>query len=183
MTTIPIGTCQLVLKQGDITKEAVDAIVNAANTALAPGGGVCGAIHRAAGPELAAACARLDGCETGMAVITPGFQLPARFVIHTVGPVYAEHLPHEAARLLSSCYRASLHIAAKKGLNSIAFPSISTGIFGYPVPEAAEVALATIRNFLLIHGQPGRVVMVLFSENDLAAYQAAWHRVSENGGA
>ncbi len=117
--------------EGDITRLDVDAIVNAANQMLAPGGGVCGAIHRAAGPELAEACARLGGCETGEAKITPGFRLPARYVIHTVGPVWGGGESGEEV-LLAACYRNSLALAAEHGLSTIAFPAISTGIFGFP---------------------------------------------------
>jgi O-acetyl-ADP-ribose deacetylase len=129
--------------EGDITRLDVDAIVNAANTMLAPGGGVCGAIHRAAGPELAEACARLGGCETGEAKITPGFRLPGRNVIHTVGPVWGGGESGEDV-LLASCYRNSLALAAEHGLRTIAFPAISTGIFGFPPDRAAHIAVATV---------------------------------------
>ena len=129
---------------GDITREAVDAIVNAANERLAPGGGVCGAIHRAAGPRLAEACADLGGCTTGDAVVTPGFDLPATWVVHAVGPVW--HGGDEGEpELLASCYRRSMEVAADAGARSIAFPAISTGIFGYPLRAATEVAVATLR--------------------------------------
>src|SRR4051794_7487616 len=131
---------------GDITGEAVDAIVNAANQALAGGGGVDGAIHRAAGRrELQAACAAIGGCATGDAVATPGFALPAKWVIHTVGPRYRAGR-HGEAGLLASCYRRSLAVADELGARSIAFPAISTGIYGYPRAEAAEIAATTLRS-------------------------------------
>jgi O-acetyl-ADP-ribose deacetylase len=127
----------------DITTLRVDGIVNAANTELAPGGGVCGAIHRAAGPELAVACAAAGPCPAGDARITPGFRLPARFVIHAVGPVWQGGAHGEAERL-ASAYRASLRLAEEHQLATLAFPAISTGIYGYPVPEATRIAVATV---------------------------------------
>jgi O-acetyl-ADP-ribose deacetylase (regulator of RNase III) len=129
---------------GDITRERVDAIVNAANTALRRGGGVCGAIFAAAGTELDAACAAIGGCATGDAVVTPGFALPARWIVHTVGPVWHGGDRDEPA-LLASCYRRSLEVARDAGARSIAFPAISTGIFGYPRRAAAEIAVASTR--------------------------------------
>lgn len=132
--------------QGDITKLDVDAIVNAANCSLLGGGGVDGAIHRAAGPELLRACIPLNGCETGKAKITPGFRLPARFVIHTPGPVYRDGLHGEPA-LLESCYRSCLELAEESECATVAFPAISTGVYGYPWKEATEVAIKTVRSY------------------------------------
>jgi O-acetyl-ADP-ribose deacetylase (regulator of RNase III) len=130
--------------QGDITLETTDAIVNAANTRLARGAGVCGAIFSAAGSQLDGACAEIGGCATGDAVITPGFALPARFIVHTVGPVWHGGAQGEP-ELLASCYRRSLEVASAAGARSIAFPAISTGIFGYPADAAADIAVSTVR--------------------------------------
>ena len=129
--------------QGDITKLKVDAIVNAANCSLLGGGGVDGAIHRAAGPELLRACIPLNGCETGKAKITPGFRLPAKFVIHTPGPVYEDGL-HGEPELLKSCYKNCLDLAEENGCESVAFPAISTGVYGYPWEAATEIAVKTV---------------------------------------
>ena len=157
----------------DITTLRVDAIVNAANEQLAPGGGVCGAIHAAAGPELAQACALLAPCPTGEARITPGFDLPARYVIHAVGPIWRGGGDHEA-ELLAAAYRNSLHLAAAEGLRSIAFPAISTGIYGYPLAEATRVAVRTVSDELTSQGGSIRdVVFACFSPDVLAAYRAA----------
>jgi len=138
---------RMVVHQGDITALAVDAIVNAANEALSPGGGVCGAIHRAAGPELARACAALGGCETGDAKITAGYRLPALHVIHTVGPVWEGGGEGEAG-LLASCYRRTLEVAQENALATVAFPAISTGIFGFPADEAARIAVHEVAETL-----------------------------------
>lgn len=154
---------------GDITRLEVDAIVNAANASLKGGGGVDGAIHRAAGPGLAEACRLLKGCETGSAKITPGFQLPARYVIHAVGPVWQGGNRGEAA-LLKGCYRRSLELAVAYELTSIAFPAISTGIYGYPFEAASGIALHTVRSFLSRPGTIEKVVMVLFGEKDYRAF-------------
>jgi O-acetyl-ADP-ribose deacetylase (regulator of RNase III) len=152
----------------DITTLAVDAIVNAANTELVPGGGVCGAIHRAAGPELAVACARVRPCPTGQARLTPGFRLPARFVIHAVGPVWHGGNAGEP-ELLASAYRTSLALAATQGLTSIAFPAISTGIYGYPLAAATAVAVSTVRSELA-KSTVRNVIFACFSRDVLAAY-------------
>jgi O-acetyl-ADP-ribose deacetylase (regulator of RNase III) len=149
--------------RGDITRLDVDAVVNAANEALAPGAGVCGAIHRAAGPRLAEATAALGGCPTGEARITSGFDLVARHVIHAVGPVWRGGGRGEES-LLASAYRRSLELAREAGLRSIAFPAISTGVYGYPPAEAARVAVAAVREFLEVNDQPERVLLVAFDE-------------------
>lgn len=156
----------------DITTLDVDAIVNAANTALAPGGGVCGAIHRAAGPELATACAQAAPCPTGEARITPGFRLPSRFVIHAVGPVWRGGSEKEAD-LLASAYRESLRLAREHGLQSIAFPAISTGIYGYPLPEATAIAVDTVRQGLAQYGVLRHVIFACFNDEAADAYRAA----------
>lgn len=160
------------LHRGDITALQVDAIVNAANDRLLPGGGVCGAIHRAAGPALAEACAAIGGCPTGSAVITPGFALPARHVIHAVGPVWRGGGQDEAAEL-AGAYRASLALCGQERLGSIAFPAISTGIYGYPLADATAIALATVRGWLAAEPLPQTVTFVLFGAAVEAAYGAA----------
>ena len=157
------------IRQGDITRIEVDAIVNAANKSLLGGGGVDGAIHRAAGPALLAECKTLGGCPTGEAKITKGYRLPARFVIHTVGPVYSGK-PRDAERL-AGCYRNSLQLAADNGLASIAFPAISCGVYGYPIQDACKIAIDTTCRFLERHGLLERVVFVLFSAADRAVYE------------
>lgn len=161
------------LERGDITAMAVDAIVNAANSALAGGGGVDGAIHRAAGPELKAASLAQAPCPTGEARITPGFRLPARFVVHTVGPVWSGG-GHEEAALLARCYTRSLDLAAEAGARSIAFPAISTGVYGYPREAAARVAVDAVRGWVEAHPDAfDRVVLVAFSAEDERALDAA----------
>jgi glutamate-1-semialdehyde 2,1-aminomutase len=161
---------RMVVFDGDITGLEVDAIVNAANERLAPGGGVCGAIHRAAGLELARACAAIGSCPTGEARLTPGFQLPARFVIHAVGPVWQGGKAGEE-KLLASCYRASLDLAAENGLSRIAFPAISTGIYGFPLEQAARIAIATVHAGLERHKGIERVVFCCFGEEATAVYR------------
>jgi O-acetyl-ADP-ribose deacetylase (regulator of RNase III) len=167
---------KLEARLADITTLAVDAIVNAANTSLAPGGGVCGAIHRAAGPQLAEACARVAPCPTGQARLTPGFRLPARFVIHAVGPVWHGGDADEPA-LLASAYRSSLELARGKGLRSIAFPAISTGIYGYPLQLATNVAVSTARAFEP-RGSLEQVIFACFGRDALDAYAAEGVAVS-----
>ena len=157
--------------QGDITRQAVDAIVNAANTTLLGGGGVDGAIHRAAGPELLEECRKLGGCPTGEARLTRGYRLPARFVIHTPGPVWSGGRRGEVD-LLAACYRNALTLASEHKLQTVAFPSISTGVYGYPLRDAARIALSTVAAFLRGHPEIQKVVHVCFSPRDLDVYTA-----------
>jgi O-acetyl-ADP-ribose deacetylase (regulator of RNase III) len=157
--------------QADITTLALDAIVNAANSALLGGGGVDGAIHRAAGPGLLQACRVLNGCRTGDAKHTAGFRLPARHVIHTVGPVWRGGTSGEPA-LLASCYRRSLDVAIEHGIRTIAFPSISTGVYGYPLEPAAQIAVRMVREATGDQDAFDDIVFCCFSAHDLAIYQA-----------
>ena len=168
---LQINKSRLVLLEGDITKETTEAIVNAANGLLSPGGGVCGAIHSAAGSRLWEECKLLGGCKTGEAKITKGYNLKAKYVIHTVGPVY--NSSPEDILILSNSYRNSLEIAQRNNLKSISFPSISTGIFGYPVLEAAEIAIKTIVDFLTENSEIELVQIVLFDENTYKIYKEA----------
>lgn len=163
-------TATLEIVDGDITKLAIDAIVNAANERLVPGGGVCGAIHRAAGPKLAESCAAIGDCPTGEARITPGFDLPARYVIHAVGPVWHGGNRGEPA-LLAGCYRHAIGLARENGCAGIAFPAISTGIFGYPPEAAARIAVASCRAATAAGSLPSRVVFVCFGKEMTAIYR------------
>lgn len=158
--------------KADITTLKVDAIVNAANSSLLGGGGVDGAIHRAAGPELLEACRALGGCPTGEARITKGFQLPANYVIHTVGPVWHGG-GHNEATLLASCYRNALKLAIEHRCRSISFPSISTGAYGFPVEQAAAIATATVREVLANENSIEEVIFCCFSDDDLEMYRKA----------
>jgi O-acetyl-ADP-ribose deacetylase len=155
--------------RSDITKLEVDAIVNAANTTLLGGGGVDGAIHRAAGPELVAECRTLSGCQPGEAKLTRGYRLPARFVIHTVGPVWTGGERGEP-QILANCYRNSLQLAAKNRIKTIAFPAISCGAYGYPIREAARIAVDTTREFLATDAEIDKVTFVVASDEILGAY-------------
>lgn len=163
------------IQQGDITRLHVDAIVNAANSRLLGGGGVDGAIHRAAGPELLAECRTLGGCPTGEARITRGYRLPARHVIHTVGPIYRGR--PEDARLLASCYVSSLTLAAERQLASIAFPAISCGVYGYPLADACQIAIDTTLEVLADHPGIQRIVFILFSDNNRRIYETYLQRL------
>jgi O-acetyl-ADP-ribose deacetylase (regulator of RNase III) len=163
---------RIAIVQDDITRVAVDAIVNAANRSLLGGGGVDGAIHRAAGPGLLAECRKLGGCRTGQAKITGGHDLPAKHVIHTVGPVWRGGAAGEP-ELLASCYRSALQIAADRGFATVAFPSISSGIYGYPIARACRIALRTTQSFLEQHTLPRSVTFICFSAHDRDEYRLA----------
>jgi O-acetyl-ADP-ribose deacetylase (regulator of RNase III) len=164
-------TAKLHAVQADITTLALDAIVNAANSSLLGGGGVDGSIHRAAGPELLAECRTLGGCETGDAKLTRGYRLPAKFVIHTVGPVWHGGT-HGEPELLASCYRRCVEVAAQNGIHTLAFPGISTGVYAYPVELAAPLAVATVRKALHNYPDTEEVIFCCHSASDLALYQS-----------
>ncbi len=164
------------IMQGDITKLKTDAIVNAANSSLLGGGGVDGAIHRAAGPELLAECRTIGGCPAGEARITKGYDLPAKYVIHTVGPVYSGR-PRDS-QLLSSCYRHSLQLAADHKAASVAFPAVSCGVYGYPIEKACRIAVATVAEFLNKNQSVRRVVFVLFSSGDYRVYKEYLEKIA-----
>ena len=170
----------LELVEGDITRQETEAIVNAANSSLLGGGGVDGAIHRAGGPEILAECRKLGGCDTGDAKITTGGRLKARYVIHTVGPVYWREGTGRAAELLASAYRRSLEVAAENGVRSVAFPSISTGAYGYPLDEAAPIALQTVIDYLAAQEEGGieLVRFVLYGWQAYQVYQRALLRLT-----
>ena len=174
-TSLQIKQARLELVQGDITRQDTDAIVNAANSTLLGGGGVDGAIHAAAGPRLLAECRTLDGCQTGDAKITRGYQLKARHVIHTVGPIF--HGSPRDAELLASCYRRSLQLADVNHLQSVAFPSISTGAYGYPVDQAAPVALRAVIEYLNAQAGIELVRFVLYDRRTFQVYQQALERL------
>jgi O-acetyl-ADP-ribose deacetylase (regulator of RNase III) len=173
---VNVGSSVLELVKGDITQQDTEAIVNAANRTLLGGGGVDGAIHRAGGPEILEECKKLGGCETGDAKITTGGRLKARYVIHAVGPIYQGGRSGEA-ELLASAYRRSLEVAVEHGIRSIAFPSISTGAYRYPVNEAAGVALKTVVQFLREHPQIELVRFVLYDDTTYSAYESALKEV------
>lgn len=172
MQRVRIGTSVLELVEGDITKQDTEAIVNAANSSLLGGGGVDGAIHRAGGPQILEECRKIGGCPTGEARITTGGRLPAKWVIHTVGPVYRDG-KHGEADLLARAYQNSLRLASERAIKTVAFPSISTGAYGYPLAEAARIALMTARDYLKARPEIALVRFVLFGQSAYRAYEAA----------
>ena len=176
---IKINSITLSLIRGDITQQETEAIVNAANSRLAGGGGVDGAIHRAGGPKIMEECRKIGGCPTGSAVITTGGNLKARYVIHAVGPIYRDGKSGES-ELLASAYRRSLEIAIEREIKSIAFPSISTGAYGYPTEAASEIALKTVIDFIKGNRGLDLVRFVLFSDRDLKVYEEALSRITKN---
>jgi O-acetyl-ADP-ribose deacetylase (regulator of RNase III) len=172
MRSVQIGSATLELVEGDITAQDTEAIVNAANSSLRGGGGVDGAIHRAGGPAILEECMRIGGCPPGEARITTGGRLRARWVIHTVGPVYRDG-GHGEPELLAGAYRNSLRLASERGIRSLAFPSVSTGAYGYPMADAARIALSVAIEYLTAHPEIGLVRFVLFGQAALQAYEAA----------
>ena len=183
---VHVGNGWIEVVQGDITRERVDAIVNAANKSLLGGGGVDGAIHRAGGPAILEECTALGGCDTGDAKITTGGRLPARHVIHTVGPVYRDG-KHGESGLLAGCYRRSLEVALENGVATIAFPAISCGVYGYPIPEAARIAIRTVGEFLQERTGIDLARFVLFSKEVYLEFEQAlrtcWSEHRSSGGA
>ncbi|HEX16233.1 MAG TPA: O-acetyl-ADP-ribose deacetylase [Deltaproteobacteria bacterium] len=173
---VKVGKSILELVQGDVTQQDTEAIVNAANPTLLGGGGVDGAIHRAAGPELLEECRRLGGCATGDAKLTKGYRLKAKYVIHAVGPIYRKE-GTRAPELLASAYRRSLEVASEHGIKSVAFPSISTGAYGYPVKEAAPIALKTVAEYLKDHPEIELVRFVLYDQKTHQAYEEALRKL------
>ena len=171
MVQTTVNKTQIEIVQGDITTETVDAVVNAANCSLLGGGGVDGAIHRAGGPAILEECRKLKGCETGDAKITTAGNMPAKHVIHTVGPVYSKSRAGECAKLLSSCYRRSLEVASEHGLRSVAFPAISTGVYGYPMEEAARIAIQTVMDYAAGHEDIARVRFVQLGRGAYETYR------------
>ena len=169
-----VGKIKLI--KGDITKVKIEAIVNAANKTLLGGGGVDEAIHKAAGPRLLEECRKLGGCETGEAKITKGYNLPAKYIIHTVGPVWKGGNSREEERL-ASCYRNSLKLAVEHNIESIAFPSISTGAYRFPIKKAVSIALEEVRNFLQECNQLEEVIFVLFSDEDFKTYKKVYKKI------
>ncbi len=164
--------------EGDITTLAVDAIVNAANETLLGGGGVDGAIHRAAGPDLLAECRTLGGCQTGEAKLTKGYNLPARFIIHTVGPIWSQHSPIDADQLLTNCYINSLKLCIKNDLQTIAFPAISTGVYGFPPERAAPLVVKSVQEFCKSHSEIAEVIFCCFGVESKQLHEAALKTVT-----
>lgn len=181
MRTVQIGTSRLELVEGDITQQDTEAIVNAANTSLLGGGGVDGAIHRAGGPQILEECKKIGGCPTGEARITTGGRLQARWVIHTVGPIYRDG-KHREPELLASAYRNGLRLASEKGIKSLTFPSISTGAYGYPMADAARTALRTALEYLVDHPEITLVRFVLFGQAALRTYETVLDELLPNPG-
>jgi O-acetyl-ADP-ribose deacetylase len=175
MTNSPVFN-RITVVEGDITKQRVDAIVNAANTTLLGGGGVDGAIHRAAGSELLAECRTLGGCATGQAKITRGYKLPAKWVIHTVGPVWRDG-NHNEDELLASCYRSCFTLAEQHGIKTVAFPCISAGAYGFPMDRAARIAVRETKSFLELNSSVEKVVLVCFGASALEIYRVALHKI------